>query len=90
MQVAECVNQAFQSFQTPGTCMQSAPHQYYYDFFTVNADLSNIKIDESGHTAMIVTDLSYEIQWGGLSGTNRTPLNNGYYTGAGCNYYWGN
>tara|TARA_R110002126_G_scaffold277558_1_gene423448 strand:+ start:53 stop:1312 length:1260 start_codon:yes stop_codon:yes gene_type:complete len=99
MQVAECVNTGLIGWFNPtasngwagySNCLESAPHQYYYDFFTVNADISNIKIDESGHTAMIVTDLSYEIQWGGLSGTNRTPLNNGYYTGAGCNYYWGN
>tara|TARA_A100001011_G_scaffold399560_1_gene508823 strand:+ start:51 stop:1433 length:1383 start_codon:yes stop_codon:yes gene_type:complete len=77
-------------------CIGNAPHQLYYDFFVNNEDLSNIEIGMNLEVwayqqhAGIVTQNGVEISWGGSSGPNIFPVNNGYYTGAGCNYYWGN
>jgi hypothetical protein len=35
--------------------------------------------------------LDLEVYWGGrYSGGLWQVVNNGYYTGSGCNYYWGN
>lgn len=76
-------------------CLDHSPHQYYYDFFTNNIDLTNIEV---GHDWAAVWDsqTQTEITWGGyldINGgyyDNSTIVNNGYYTHGGCNYYWGN
>lgn len=94
MHVVECTTSPLAS-SNHYNCLQSAPHQYYYDFFTNNVDLSNVKVTPSGVSGMVLTnywDPAYgnEIWWGGFTGTNGKASNNGYYTGSGCNYYWGN
>ena len=93
MEEVQCVSAPFGNSHY--NCLQSAPHQYYYDFFTNDADLSNVKVSSNGAVGMVYTDYGNtthenEIQWGGFTGPNSHQVNNGYYTGAGCNYYWGN
>lgn len=85
MQVVECSD--FHNYANQ--CLYSAPHSYYYDFFTNNVDLSNVEVGAMG----VVYDSSQnlEVYWGGrYSGGLWQVVNNGYYTGSGCNYYWGN
>ena len=84
MQNIECYD-----FIGQNQCLYSAPHSYYYDFFTNNVDLSNVEVGGMG----VVYDSSQnlEIVWGGrYSGGLWQVANNGYWTGNGCNYYWGN
>ena len=94
MQVVECAH--LPTYNNNYNCFTSAPHQYYYDFFTNDVDLSNVKVTPSGGSGMVLADYwhpSYgdEIWWGGYSASYGTKAsNNGYYTGSGCNYYWGN
>jgi len=84
MQNIECYD-----FIGQNQCLYSAPHSYYYDFFTNNADLSNIEVGGMG--AIYDSTLSLEVYWGGrYSGGLWQVVNNGYWTGSGCDYYWGN
>jgi hypothetical protein len=85
MQNVEC----YQFSTNQNQCLYSSPHQYYYDFFTNNVDLSNVEVGGMG--AIYDSTLSLEVYWGGrYSGGLWQVVNNGYWTGSGCNYYWGN
>ncbi len=76
-------------------CLTNAPHQYYYDFFTNNTDLSNIEVAYDWG-AVWESSTQTEIKWGGYLDVNGGYYDNseivssGHYTGGGCNYYWGN
>ena len=76
-------------------CLDNSPHQYYYDFFSNNTDLTNIEVGQDW-AAVWDSQTQTEITWGGyldINGgyyDNSTIVNNGYYTHGGCNYYWGN
>ena len=83
MQNVEC----FRLHSHQAQCIYSAPHEYYYDFFTNNTDLSNIEV-YGGWGAFYDSALDIEVRWGGDG--NYHPINNGYWTGSGCDYYWGN
>ena len=80
MQNVECYRLHNHSAQ----CIYSAPHEYYYDFFTNNTDLSNIEV-YGGWGAFYDSAQNLEVRWGGAQ-----AINNGYWTGSGCDYYWGN
>ena len=88
MQNVECYQWSNHWNNTPPQCLYSAPHEYYYDFFTNNTDLSNIEV-YGGWAAFYDSAQNLEVRWGGDSTYNRV-INNGYWTGSGCDYYWGN
>jgi hypothetical protein len=88
MQNVECYQWSNNANNPPPQCLYSAPHEYYYDFFTNNTDLSNIEV-YGGWGAFYDSAQNLEVRWGGASTYNQV-INNGYWTGSGCNYYWGN
>ena len=96
MQNIECVtyfNTQSNSYSSTESCLGSSPHEYYYDFFTNNTDLSNVEVGGIG--GFYDPSQNLTVLWGGrlvihMGNVVNAPANNGYYTGQGCNYYWGN
>jgi len=96
MQNIECVpyfNTHSNSYSSEVSCLGSSPHEYYYDFFSNSTDLSNVEVGGIG--GFYDPSQNLTVLWGGrltihMGNVVNSPVDNGYYTGSGCNYYWGN
>jgi len=87
MQNVSCFAEAY------AECLYSTPHQYYYDFFTTSTQLTNLEVGD-GWAMIVDFNQGVEIMWGGYITyeqywTVNNVVDNGYWTGAGCNYWWG-